>query len=186
MSLADALHWARDRASVVLLRLFDSDYFLAGEYNPEPDKIPLWPEDTVVTRRRPRGLEVLDNTPDDPPVLWDLRLRSGEDVDEDGFRASIEADERTLPAPADAHDPSLEGVRVLVRTSTRDQAWVMAESIWTAARAAVPRRPLQGPGPYRAAGYEVYPYAPGHRFGGGSIRVTPAIVSVDGDKEPGD
>jgi hypothetical protein len=59
--LEDALVWARRRAEVVLLRLFDSDYYSAGSRNPEPDVLPDWDDDTVVRRRRPRGLEMLDN-----------------------------------------------------------------------------------------------------------------------------
>jgi len=68
---------------------------------------------------------------------------------------------------------------VLVKVSTRDQAWALAESIWRVAReAGGPRQPLRGPGPYMAAGYEVYPYVPERRFGGGSVRVMPAIMRV--------
>jgi hypothetical protein len=30
--------WARERAAVVLVRLWDSDYFSVGERNPDPER----------------------------------------------------------------------------------------------------------------------------------------------------
>jgi len=42
-SLEEALRWARERADVVMVRLWDSDYFFAGERNPFPDDFPHGP-----------------------------------------------------------------------------------------------------------------------------------------------
>ena len=68
-TLGDALEWARKRAEVVLIRLFGSDgYYSAESRNPDPDELPDWDDDAVVRRRRPTGLEMLDNIESDPPV----------------------------------------------------------------------------------------------------------------------
>ena len=181
-SVHDALAWARARAPVVLIRLWDSDYFSAGERNPNPKRYPDWPEDLVPLPRRPKGLEVLDNTEDDPPVLWDVRLRHGYGRDAAAFRAAIERDPRALPVPAELHDATLSGIRVTVRASTVRQAWSIAEALFdTACASAGPPRLPPDRGPHVAAGYEVYPIAPDApiMFGGGSTETTPGILSTD-------
>lgn len=75
-SLEEALAWGRARSDVVLIRLWDSDYFSAGAVNPDPSEYPEW-VDRPVERRRPRGLAALDNTEDSPPAPWDVRIAAG-------------------------------------------------------------------------------------------------------------
>jgi hypothetical protein len=180
--LDEALRWARERARVVLVRLWDSDYFSAGDVNPDPKRFPLWAGESLdVQPRRPRGLAALDNTVSDPPVLWDLRLHAGEGADDAAFRDAVESDHRALPVPPEAADYQFVGVRVFVGASTQDQAWAIAEEIaqraWQAGgplERAMPQEPI------RARAYEVYPYAPDSSvaFGGGEFRVTPAVQRV--------
>jgi uncharacterized protein YciI len=56
-SVEDALAWARERAPVVLIRLWDSDHYSAGERNPDRRSYQEWPADGIdVKPRRPRGL----------------------------------------------------------------------------------------------------------------------------------
>lgn len=135
-----------------------------------------------VVPRRPRSLEALDNTEDDPPVLWDVLLRPGYGVDATAFQNAVEADARTLPVPPEAQSDRIEGVRVLVRVSTQQQAWAIAEELanagWLAAGPmALP--PLDEP--VQSRGYEVYPFAPDAPvlLGGGSIRTTPIVIELD-------
>lgn len=67
-ALDEALRWARARAAMVLVRLWDSDYLSAGERNPDSERFAQWPAEGLRVRpRRPRGLEVLDNTEAAPP-----------------------------------------------------------------------------------------------------------------------
>lgn len=168
--LAEALRWARERAPIVLVRLWDSDYFSAGERNPDPGRLPQWPAEGVEVRpRRPRGLEALDNTEADPPVLWELRLHPDAGVDETRFRAVVEADPRTMPVPPDVSDLRADGVRVLVRASTEAQATAIAEELSGAAHSAS-RTAAPSPGGFWARrGWEVYPFAPDAPVGFGSF-----------------
>lgn len=70
----EAIAWGSERAAVVLIRTGDSDYYSAGEHNPDPDRFLPWPPSELsLVRRRPRGFEALDNTEADAPVLWDVR-----------------------------------------------------------------------------------------------------------------
>ena len=159
-TLEDALEWARERAEVVLIRLFDSDCYSAGSRNPDPDVLPDWDEDTVVRRRRPRGHEMLDNTESDPPVLWDVRFYPGVMVDGDAFAAYVQQDSRTAPTPDDATPASDDrGVRVFVRASTWAQADAMATELFEEARQRFPAKPLSG-GWWSTEGISVYPHAP--------------------------
>jgi hypothetical protein len=165
--LEDALVWARRRAEVVLLRLFDSDYYSAGSRNPEPDVLPDWDDDTVVRRRRPRGLEMLDNTESDPPVLWDLRFYPGVAVDHVAFAAFVQQDPRVVPTPDDATPGSDDrGVRVFVRASTWAQADAAATELFEEGRRRFGTAPSSG-GWWATVGVSVYPHAPGAavRFG---------------------
>ena len=42
---AEAVTWGRERAQVVLLRLWLRRYFSAGDQEPRGESLPLWPED---------------------------------------------------------------------------------------------------------------------------------------------
>lgn len=182
-SLEEALEWARGRAPVVLVRLWDTDYFSAGERNPDPESFPALPSEVLnAASRRPRGLEALDNTEQDPPVLWDLRLRAPDGADADAFRAAVLADPRALPVPSEAVDDRIEGVRVLVRVSTQGQALVIAKELFRHARAAAgPIPPPPARGWMRAEGYEAYPFAPDAPviFGTMAPRIRPAVVLAE-------
>jgi hypothetical protein len=185
-SLEEALQWARQRAPRVLVRLWDTDYFSAGEINPDPERFsPLPPDALTAGPRRPRGLEALDNTEKDPPVLWDVRLHAQDGADEAAFRAVVEADPRTHPVPPEAIDGRLQGVRVLVQASTQDQAGAIADEISQhAQRASGAPIPTPPPGGWMlAAGYEVYPFAPDAPviFGGAATRVRPGVVDTGQD-----
>jgi len=158
-TLEDALAWAGERASVVLIRLCDSDYFSAGEENPDPESFPQWPADRIeVVPRRPRGLEALDNTEKDPPVLWDLRFTPDAAVDERVFREVLEADPRTLAVPAAHADESVDGVRVLVRVSTEEQARAIAEELSNAGHAAA-EPASRSRDDFWVRGWQIYPFA---------------------------
>jgi hypothetical protein len=39
----DAVGWGRDRANVVLTRLWPDRYYSAGEEQPRRERLPLWP-----------------------------------------------------------------------------------------------------------------------------------------------
>lgn len=165
-SVEEALEWARGRARVVLIRLWDSDYFSAGERNPDPGRFQEWPAEGIEVRpRRPRGLEALDNSETDPPALWDVRLTVDPAVDGDLFRSTMEADPRTLPMPGGRIHESVDEVRVLVRTSTRAQAWAVANDLSHAGHeAADPGSRLRSRDragrAWSRSGCQVYPYAP--------------------------
>jgi hypothetical protein len=161
--LEDALEWARQRAEVVLIRLFDGDYYSAGSRNPDPGVLPDWDDDTVVRRRRPRGLEMLDNTESDPPVLWDLRFYPGVRVDHDAFAAFVRQDPRVVPAPDDATPASDDrGIRVFVLVSTWAQADEIAAELFEQGRQRFRTVPPPG-GWWATVGVSVYPHAPGAR-----------------------
>jgi hypothetical protein len=184
----EALAWARERATVVLVRVWDSDYFSAGERNPNPDRYREWPPDGLDLRpRRPRGLEALDNTEADPPALWDVRLGADPAVDLSAFRLVVEADQRTIPVPDERRDQPQHEIRVLVRASTEEQAWAIAEDLTDAANEAADpgsrlRSREKADRGWVKRGPQVYPYAPDAPvvFGGTIGVVAPAVV----DDEP--
>jgi hypothetical protein len=167
-SVDEALAWARGRAPAVLIRLWDSDYFSAGERNPDPARYEEWPpSDLDVRPRRPHGLQALDNTESDPPVLWDVRLTPDPAVDHTEFRLSVERDPRALQVPLRAVEPHPE-IRVLVRASTQAQAGSIAEELTdTAHEAADPGSRLRSRDRanrgWVRSGPRVYPYAPDAR-----------------------
>ncbi|HET7049104.1 MAG TPA: hypothetical protein VFI54_12650 [Solirubrobacteraceae bacterium] len=166
-SIEEPLKWARERAEVVLIRLFDSDYYSAGSRNPDPGVLPDWEDGTVVGRRRPRGLEMLDSTDSDPPVLWDLRLYPGAAVDPNAFAAFVQQDPRAVPVPDDATPASDDrGVRVFVWASTWAQAHAVATELFEEGRQRFCTDPPSG-GWWATVGISVYPHAPGAavRFG---------------------
>jgi len=163
-TLADALAWARERAEIVLMRLFDSDYYSAGRRNPDPDSLPVWDDATAVRARRPRGLEMLDNAEGDPPVLWDVRFYPGATVDREAFAAYVQQHPRAVPIPDDAMPATDPGVRVFVRASTLAQGWALAEEVFEEARRRARSQPPSGGW---SEGFSVSPHAPNApvRFG---------------------
>ena len=172
--LEEALEWARERAPVVLIRLWDSDYFSAGERNPEPGRFQEWPAEGIgVRRRRPRGLGALDNTEGDPPVAWDVRLTADPAVDQGAFRSAVEADPRTEVLSGDPINAGSREIRVVVRASTQAQAWAIAKHLSDAANnLADPGGQLRSRNragrAWVRSGPQVYPFAPDARvrFGG--------------------
>jgi hypothetical protein len=164
-TLDEALRWARARSDVVLLRLVDSGHFSAGARHLDPE-MPVWDDNTSVGPRRLRGLEMLDNSESDPPVLWDLRLHQPHvGVDRDAFEAFIQRDSRVEPAPDDARPASDGAVRAFVRASTQAQAEVIAAELHEAAlRHAEREKPSSG---WWKRGCSVYPHAPNAPVGFG-------------------
>ena len=156
-SLDEVLAWARARSDVVLIRLWDGDYFSAGEVNPHPDEYPEWtgpPEPP--RRRRPRGLEALDNTEDDPPVPWDVRFDVPGRSDEEVLAAVLE-DERLRPAPPDPRYAEAAEARVIVEAPTKAQAEAIAGEV---AREHLHPLVPEREGIYVGMTHGVYPLAP--------------------------
>jgi hypothetical protein len=155
-SLDEALAWARECCDVVLIRLWDSDYYSAGTTNPDPGEYAEWVDPPEpIRRRRPRGLEALDNTEDSPPVPWDVRLSASWLSDEELLEA-VRRDERAEPVPEDPRHAKATGARVFVRAPTRRQAEAIAEDMLDRALAT-----LRGAGSGGFSdGYQVYPYSP--------------------------
>jgi len=105
LSAEEAIAWGRERCAVVLIRVGDGDYYSAGELNPDPDELPQWPPEGLrLERRRVRGFEALDNTEDDPPVLWDVRIGATGICSTFQARA-VRTIRRGLPSPAGCSRP---------------------------------------------------------------------------------
>jgi hypothetical protein len=156
-TLHDALKWAREHSDVVLLRLLDTGHFSAGARHPD-SKMLVWDDNAVVRPRRVHGLEMLDNTESDPPVLWDLRFHPRAGVDHDAFAAYLRRDRRVEPVPDDARPASDGGVRVFVRASTKAQAEAIAAQLDDAALEHAERKVPTGG--WWNRGPVVYPHAP--------------------------
>lgn len=131
-----------------------------GSRNPDPDAFPDWNDYAVVERRRPTGLEMLDNTESDPPVLWDLRFYTDAMVDHDAFAAYVcSRDARATPAPADATRASdCRGIRVFVRASTWAEAKAIATELLEQGRQRCRSEPPSGRW-WSSAGVSTYPHA---------------------------
>ena len=169
LSAEEAIAWGRKRARVVLIRTGDSDYYSAGESNDTGD--PLWPPPGLrLERRRPSGFEALDNTEEDAPVLWDVRVSIDSMAAEvhprrlhEVLRASPMVREIQTPAP----DYPRASAAFLVETSTRKQAEALAESLVQAAYDAMveelPRNLISG------YSYEVYPHREGEPVPGPGV-----------------
>jgi hypothetical protein len=160
-----AIGWGRERATVVLIRTGDGDYHSAGDHNPDPEQLPPWPPSGLrLERRRPRGFEAIDNTEDDPPVLWDVRIEASvsEDVDAIPFHDEV----RLHPAARDPQAPApgypATSATFLVEAATQKQAQEIAEGIAGEAVQALLDATTE-PGLERAFTYaaEVYPHRPG-------------------------
>jgi hypothetical protein len=168
-----AIAWGRARAAVVLIRPGDGDYYSAGSHNPDPQRRPPWPPEGLVLKpRRARGFEALDNSEDDPPVLWDVRIKlelSGI-VESGPYHRSVEAEPEPLDLQTPAPGYSQLSAAFMVRTSTRQQADEIAEGV--ADRAlhaladacgdALPQGTFQH-------GWEVYPHRPGKPLTGQGV-----------------
>jgi hypothetical protein len=153
----EAIRWARERCEVVLIRLYDSDYHSAGSRNPDPGEHPPW-TDRAVERRRPRGLEMLDNTEADPPVAWDVRFSAAFASRRRVLKAVLE-DDRVEPIPADVRDEQASGAQVVIQASTRDQAHAIADAVlWERVHPLLRRRPWRRG--ITHSGFEVYPLSP--------------------------
>ena len=142
---------------MVLIRLWDSDYFSAGAVNPHPDGYPDWTDPPEPPRRRrPKGLEALDNTEADPPAPWDLRFHVPGHSDTEVLEAVLR-DERLRPAPPDPRYEEAAGARVIVEVATKAQADAIALEV-TLKRLTdlIGKRDGVHVGSY----HELYPHAP--------------------------
>jgi hypothetical protein len=164
LSAAEAIAWGRERCAVVLIRTGDSDYYSAGEYNPDPAECPRWPPEGLrLERRRPRGFEALDNSEDDPPVLWDVRasVDVGGDAKARRFHEVVRAESDAISVQAPAPGYPAASAAFLVEASTHGQAQVIADRIAERAFRALVDALL--PHAIGALGYgiEVYPHRAG-------------------------
>jgi hypothetical protein len=167
----EAIAWGRERAGVVLVRTGESDYYSAGAEN--PDGLPEWPPpDVRLERRRARGFEALDNTEDDAPALWDVRVEAetARLFRTKPFRDAVRRHPaaRDVRAPAPGYAPA--SASFLVEASTIEQARAIAHEITQEGLSALDagrlaRRRRRGV----VSGYEVYPYRPGEEVTGPGI-----------------
>ncbi|HEU0019873.1 MAG TPA: hypothetical protein VFQ14_06245 [Thermoleophilaceae bacterium] len=170
LSADEAIAWGRERARVVLIRTGDSDYYSAGVEN--PDQFPEWPSSALaLARRRVRGFEALDNTVDDPPVLWDVRV----EAKSPGlgrvkpFRDAVHAHPMTRDVQAPAPGYRRASAAFLLEASTLEQAREFADEIvQQGLRALGPRFPRRRKAAI-VSGYEVYPYRPGEDVDGPGV-----------------
>lgn len=166
----EAIAWGRERAGVVLIRTGDSDYYSAGVDNPE--QLPEWPLSAApLGRRRVRGFEALDNTEDDTPVLWDVRV----EAKSPGlgrikpFRDAVRSHPMTREVQTPAPGYRRASAAFLVEASTVEQAREIAdEVVQHGLRALGPRFPRRRKVGV-VSGYEVYPYRPGKDVNGPGV-----------------
>lgn len=170
----DAIAWGRARADVVLIRAGDTDYFCAGEINPDPEEVGLWPPAGIrLERRRFPGFEALDRLASDPPVLWEVRVQARapanlmREADLRGFHDSLKAQPaaRAVRAPAPGYPPG--SAAFLVSTSSHTQAQELAGRLADEAfQALIGSRSHSG---LTGTSVEVYPHRPGHPVTGPGI-----------------
>jgi hypothetical protein len=77
----NALAWARERASRVVVRVctsWENDFYSGGDEQWSPQNpLPAWrPGGLELERRRLPGWEFVDRTPSDPPIDWDVKLEA--------------------------------------------------------------------------------------------------------------
>jgi hypothetical protein len=121
----EAVAWGRARAATVLIRTGDSDYYSAGEHNPDPEAYPVSPPPQIrLERRRPRGFEALDNTERDPPVFWDVRLQveASNQLEAAAFREEIRSHPAALKVQTPAPGYPVASAALLIETATYNQA----------------------------------------------------------------
>src|SRR4051794_35023121 len=133
LSAEDAVAWGRSRCDVVLIRTGEEGYFSAGVRNPDPEEYPPWPPPGLrLERRRVRGFEALDNTEDDPPVLWDARVsvQGAEDKDPRPFHEQVRCEARAaeVKTPAAGYEEKMSA-SFIPETSTYQQAQQIAQEI---------------------------------------------------------
>jgi hypothetical protein len=172
LDVGAAIAWGRQRAEAVLIRNGGSDYYSAGERNPDPERYPPWPPPELDLKpRRPRGFEALDKTEADPPVLWDVRARvlASIELDAEKFHKQVRANPQALEVQAPAPGYPDTSASFLVRASTKAQADEQALAITAQAfDALIELLPEPEEGVTFSYGAEVYPHRPGIRRG--SIR----------------
>ena len=172
LTAEEAIAWGRARAPVVLIRTGASGIYLsAGHENPDGD--PVWPPpDLRLGRRRIPGFEPLDNTEDDPPVLWDVRVAVNAPrlARTKPFRDAVRRHPavRHVQAPAPGYQPA--SAAFLVEASTIGQARRIAGQIHAQAWGVLQDdRLARLRGKAVLSGYEVYPHRPGHPVRGPGI-----------------
>jgi hypothetical protein len=141
VSAQEAIEWGRERADVVYIRPGDSDvYYSAGLRHPdsgEDDETPIWPDGTVVSRRREEGREYLDRTPNDSPIDWQIQLSydlPAGDVPRfaERFQAALDADPAAKAVNSSVRPGEHGGCaefEFAVEARTQDQAHELAEAI---------------------------------------------------------
>jgi hypothetical protein len=168
----EAVAWGRSRAATVLIRTGDSDYYSAGEHNPDPEAYPVWPSPHIrLERRRPRGFEALDNTERDPPVFWDVRLQveASKQREAAAFRQEIRSHPAALNVQTPAPGYPVASAALLVETATYNQATEVANGILEKALEAFAETlPKIGARSF-CGGVEVYPHRPGRSVKGPGI-----------------
>jgi hypothetical protein len=169
VSAGEAIAWGRQRASVVLIRTGDSDYYSAGERNPDPEEFPPWPPPGLrLEPRRPRGFEALDSTEHSAPALWDVRVEAQLSGDAKPFHDAVKASAgvRDVRAPAPGYGPA--SAAFLVEVATHKQAVAIAETVLGAAVQAMLRTAPRS-GHLFWSGHEVYPHRSGESVTGPGV-----------------
>jgi len=171
LSAEEAIAWGRERAEVVLIRMGDSDYYSAGQSNPDPEEYEPWPPtDLRIERRRPSGFEALDNTEEDAPVWWDCRVSiesSVAEVDPRRLHTVVRecSSAREVQTPAPGYPRA--SAAFLVEAPTREQAEAIANSLVQAAYQATASN--QSLGVISGCGFEVYPHREGEPVTGPGV-----------------
>jgi hypothetical protein len=168
-SAEEAIAWGRERAAVVLIRTGESDYYSAGEHNPE--QLPTWPPPGLsLRRRRVAGFEALDNTEDDPPVVWNVRVQADLPgaVDARPFHERVRTSPavQNVQAPAPGYPPV--SAAFLVQAATRDQAEAVADTVVDEAMREIRGSIAETEG-CLTLDVEVYPHRPGESVTGPGV-----------------
>jgi hypothetical protein len=172
LSADEAIAWGRERAAFVLIRTGDGDYHSAGDLNPDPERFPRWPPSGLrLERRRPHGFEALDNTEDDPPVLWDVRIDASPfgDLDARAFYDKVRAHPATRDVQAPAPGYPAASAAFLVQTATEREAREIGDAIlWEAVEASL-EASSEDPRGFVTYGAEVYPHRPWRTVSGPGV-----------------
>ncbi len=169
----DAIAWGRARAAVVLIRSGDGGrYYSAGEHNPDPQELPVWPPKGIpLKRRRARGFEALDNTEGSRPVLWDVRIEAAvpPEAEVGRFHEKIRSRSALQNVQTPAPGYSAASAAFLVEAATHKQAREIADRILEEAFASLFKRLPKSDVGYCVTGVEVYPYRPGEPVAGPGV-----------------
>jgi len=115
--LDQALAWARERASRIIVRVYDCDdgtHYASGDPVERDGGVMLGPvrEGIEPARRRWPGMEFVDRTDADDPIAWEVRVRPV-------LRALLRAAEEPIPAGATLEILADEGDEPVVTAQAR-------------------------------------------------------------------